>query len=57
MMVENGDLSGEARGFSTLAGLYEESGQIIKAHEYYKKVSLITFVTHREYTKWQIQFH
>lgn len=39
MMVQRGDLKGQARAFSTLARLYEETKQLTKAHDYYKKVS------------------
>lgn len=39
MVVKAGDLRGQARGFSTLAGLYEETKQLAKAQEYYKNVS------------------
>lgn len=38
MMVQRNDLKGQARAFSTLAGLYEETEQLTKAREYYKKV-------------------
>ena len=38
MMVQSGSLKGQARAFSTLARLYEETKQLTKAHDYYKKV-------------------
>ncbi len=37
-VVQSGDLRGQARGFSRLAGLYEETKQLTKAQEYYKNV-------------------
>ena len=37
--MQRGDLKGQARAFSTLARLYEETKQLTKAHNYYKKVS------------------
>ena len=37
-MVDKGDLHGQARAFSTLAGIYEETQQMTKAEEYYRKV-------------------
>ena len=36
--VENDDLMGQARAFGTLADIYRQTGQLIKAHDYYKKV-------------------
>lgn len=39
MAVQMNDIKSQARGFSTMAGLYEETGQMRKAHEYYQKVS------------------
>ena len=43
MMVQRNDLKGQARAFSTLAGLYEETEQLTKAREYYKKVCAFYF--------------
>ena len=37
-MVDKGDIHGQARAFSTLAGIYEETQQMTKAEEYYRKV-------------------
>lgn len=36
--VETGCLLGQARALSTLAGIYEESNQMMKAHDHYRKV-------------------
>lgn len=47
--MEADDLQGQARAFGTLADLYRHTGQLIKAHEYYKQVSKIS--THR-HTPW-----
>ena len=38
MMVQSGNLKGQARAFSTLARLYEETKQLTKAHDHYRKV-------------------
>ena len=38
-VVEKEDLHGQARALSTLAGIYEETQQMTKAEDYYKKVS------------------
>ncbi len=38
MAVQHGDSRAEVRGFSTLAALYEETGQTVKAQNYYSKV-------------------
>lgn len=38
MAVQGGDLKKQAKGFSTLARLYLETGQLTKAHEYYLNV-------------------
>ena len=40
MTVKVRDLKGQARAFSTLAGLYEESRQLVKAHELYWNVRI-----------------
>ena len=40
MTVKTRDLKGQARAFSTLAGLYEESRQLVKAHEFYWNVRI-----------------
>ena len=37
-MVDQGDVHGQARAFSALAGIYEEIGQMTKAEDYYRKV-------------------
>ena len=37
-MVDQGNIHGQARAFSALAGIYEETGQITKAEDYYRKV-------------------
>ena len=36
--VERGNLHGQARALSTLAGIYEETKQITKAQDHYQKV-------------------
>ena len=41
MTVKTRDLKGQARAFSTLAGLYEESRQLVKAHELYWNVRIV----------------
>lgn len=37
-VVERGDLHGQARALSTLAGIYEETQQMTKAVDHYRKV-------------------
>ena len=39
MVVQSGELKKQVKGFTALARLYLETGQITKAHEYYVNVS------------------
>ena len=39
MTVQKNDVPGQARGLCILASLYQEKRQLLKAHEYYKKVN------------------
>lgn len=52
-MVEKEDLHGQARALSTLAGIYEETQQMTKAEDYYKKVSGLL---HSEWGAWFLTF-
>ena len=40
LCVQADNLPGQARAFGTLADLYSQTGQVMKAHEYYKKVRM-----------------
>ena len=39
LTVQREDVQGQARGLCILASLYQETKQLMKAHEYYKRVS------------------
>ena len=45
MTVQRGDGPGQARGLCILAALYQETRQLLKAHEYYKKVGFMIIIT------------